>query len=249
MDGRAHSGCGICASRSRPVGAQNGDERTSPPPRRRRARPDFRPLRHHKRQAGCCVRSRQRHVREPLVVVVALAWPRGAWPCWTAGSLNGWRRGVQRQSQRSRATTRGPSFVRRRRAGDMTIGIDDVSAHARDGDWRLLDARAPERYRGEVEPMDPVCRTHSGRRELFFQRNIDERGRRCARRKICAPDLPSTSMASRRAHVVCYCGSGVQACHNPARARARGYIRSEAVSGIVESVGERSFEAGRARSG
>ena len=51
---------------------------------------------------------------------------------------------------------------------DMTIGIDEVSAHARDGDWRLIDARAPERYRGEVEPMDPCCRTHSGRNELLF---------------------------------------------------------------------------------
>jgi rhodanese-related sulfurtransferase len=126
--------------------------------------------------------------------------------------------------------------------GDMTIGIDDVSAHARDGDWRLLDARAPERYRGEVEPMDPVAGHIPGAANHFYQRNIDERGR-CARRKICARDLP-TSMASRpsTSSATADRGSGVP---QPARARARGYIRSEAVSGIVESVGERSFEAGR----
>ena len=96
---------------------------------------------------------------------------------------------------------------------DMTIGIDDVSAHAHDGDWRLLDARAPERYRGEVEPMDPVAGHIPGAASYFFQRNIDERGTLRTPEDLRARFAPYINGIAPE-HIVCYCGSGVQACHN-----------------------------------
>ncbi len=96
---------------------------------------------------------------------------------------------------------------------DMAIGIEDVSAHARDANWRLLDARAPERYRGEVEPMDPVAGHIPGAASYFFQRNIDERGRLRTPEDLRARFGPYIKgIAPER--IVCYCGSGVQACHN-----------------------------------
>lgn len=79
--------------------------------------------------------------------------------------------------------------------------------------WRLLDARAPERFRGDVEPLDAAAGHIPGAINHFFQTNLDTNGR----------FLPAAAL---RAHlltrlgetppdrVVAYCGSGVTACHN-----------------------------------
>jgi len=96
---------------------------------------------------------------------------------------------------------------------DMTIGIDDVLAHARDADWRLLDARAPERFRGEVEPMDPVAGHIPGAASYFFQRNLDEHGTLRTPEDLRAQFAPYIN-GIEPGHIVCYCGSGVQASHN-----------------------------------
>jgi thiosulfate/3-mercaptopyruvate sulfurtransferase len=95
----------------------------------------------------------------------------------------------------------------------MTIGIEEGSAHARDAAWRLLDARAPERYRGEVEPMDPVAGHIPGATSYFFERNIDERGTLRTPEDLRARFAPFVNGIAPE-HIVCYCGSGVQACHN-----------------------------------
>jgi thiosulfate/3-mercaptopyruvate sulfurtransferase len=77
---------------------------------------------------------------------------------------------------------------------------------------RLVDARAPERYRGEVEPLDPVAGHIPGAVNHFFQRNL---ANGCFR----APDQLRAEFHASLGEVagdqvVCYCGSGVTACHN-----------------------------------
>ncbi len=77
----------------------------------------------------------------------------------------------------------------------------------------LIDARTPERYRGEQEPIDPVAGHIPGALNRAFQLNLDSNGlflppeqlRAQFKRLIgtCAPE-----------QVVHYCGSGVTACHN-----------------------------------
>jgi thiosulfate/3-mercaptopyruvate sulfurtransferase len=76
----------------------------------------------------------------------------------------------------------------------------------------LLDARAPERYRGEVEPVDPRAGHVPGARSAFWRDNLDE-GLRflppgALRRRFEALG------AGEGADVVVYCGSGVTACYD-----------------------------------
>ncbi len=77
----------------------------------------------------------------------------------------------------------------------------------------LLDARAPARYRGEQEPIDPVAGHIPGAHNRYCTENLAADGRFKS-----APDLKaefSALLAGRApAEVVHYCGSGVAACHN-----------------------------------
>ena len=75
----------------------------------------------------------------------------------------------------------------------------------------LLDARAPERFRGDVEPLDARAGHIPGARSRFFKDNLDANGRFRP-----ADELRADFAAFGRApeHVVHQCGSGVTACHN-----------------------------------
>ena len=74
----------------------------------------------------------------------------------------------------------------------------------------LLDARAPERFRGEVEPLDPVAGHIPGAVCRFFRNNLGADGR------FKAPAQLQQEFAglAGRGSVVHQCGSGVTACHN-----------------------------------
>ncbi|MDR0781032.1 MAG: sulfurtransferase [Pseudomonadales bacterium] len=75
----------------------------------------------------------------------------------------------------------------------------------------LLDARDPARYRGEMEPIDPVAGHIPGARNLPFNQNLNADGTFRSKAEL---ERQFASVASCVLPVVCYCGSGVTACHN-----------------------------------
>jgi thiosulfate/3-mercaptopyruvate sulfurtransferase len=80
------------------------------------------------------------------------------------------------------------TFVPNERSGD-TIEAEELQRRL--GELVLLDARVPERYRGDVEPIDPVAGHIPGARNAPWNEPL--------------PDVPEGD-------VVAYCGSGVTAC-------------------------------------
>jgi thiosulfate/3-mercaptopyruvate sulfurtransferase len=96
---------------------------------------------------------------------------------------------------------------------EMVANVSQVSAHVTDNEWHLVDARAPERYRGEKEPLDKTPGHIPGAVNHFFQWNLNEHGTfrsADALRESFHPVL-GDAPADR---IVNYCGSGVTACHN-----------------------------------
>ncbi len=94
-----------------------------------------------------------------------------------------------------------------------TLAAADVRRALDDGSLALVDARAPERFRGEVEPLDPVAGHIPGALNRPFASNLAPDGTfkpaDVLRREFAA--LLGTTPLESVAH---YCGSGVSAAHN-----------------------------------
>jgi thiosulfate/3-mercaptopyruvate sulfurtransferase len=100
------------------------------------------------------------------------------------------------------------TFTARAWPAGLIADIDDATGP----DAVVLDARDAERYRGEVEPVDPRAGHIPGARNLPCRTNLDAAGRFLPpaelRRRFEAVG------ATAGVPVVSYCGSGVTACHN-----------------------------------
>jgi thiosulfate/3-mercaptopyruvate sulfurtransferase len=126
------------------------------------------------------------------------------------GGVDRWRaegRPLTSELPEPRPTT----FVPRPAAPIATA--DEILRHLGDNALLVLDARAPERYRGEAEPIDPVAGHIPGARNRPYTDNLTPQG-------IFKPaaTLRSEYLALLGSHspeaVVHQCGSGVTACHN-----------------------------------
>jgi thiosulfate/3-mercaptopyruvate sulfurtransferase len=91
--------------------------------------------------------------------------------------------------------------------------VDTATLLKRLGNIRLIDARAPERFRGEVEPLDKLPGHIPGASNRLFKNNLAADGRfkpaaelRTEFQALLAPHAADA--------VVHQCGSGVTACHN-----------------------------------
>jgi thiosulfate/3-mercaptopyruvate sulfurtransferase len=102
-------------------------------------------------------------------------------------------------------------FVARPRTS-MAVDAAAVLDASADPRARILDARAPERYRGEVEPIDAVAGHVPGARNHPFVLSLGGDGR------FLAPDALREAFVRSLdgvppARTIAMCGSGVTACH------------------------------------
>ena len=97
-----------------------------------------------------------------------------------------------------------------------TATIDRETLVRRLGSLTILDARAPERYRGDVEPVDPVAGHIPTAVSLPITGNLGADGR------FLSPDRLRARFEGVRGNAVVACGSGVNACHHVLAMRVAG---------------------------
>jgi thiosulfate/3-mercaptopyruvate sulfurtransferase len=132
------------------------------------------------------------------------------------------------------ALTAAPTAARTpggfRRRASLARTLDFAALKTQVGSVPLVDARAPDRFRGENETLDPVGGHIPGARNRFFKDNLGADGRfkpsaqlRQEWLAVLGGDAPET--------VVHQCGSGVTACHNLLAMEAAGLIGSQLYPG------------------
>ena len=126
------------------------------------------------------------------------------------GGLDAWvREGRAVTAEVTRAHT--AAFVARPRAA--TVDTDAVRANLGTGALLVVDARAPERYRGDIEPLDPVGGHIPGAVNRPFGRNLGPDGTFKPAAMLRA-EFASLLGGRAPSAVINQCGSGVTACHN-----------------------------------
>ena len=114
-----------------------------------------------------------------------------------------------------------PSGARVRAAGSFRLreslapvaDCDAVRANLDGRERLLIDARAPDRFRGENETLDPVGGHIPGARNRLFRDNLRADGRFKPSAQLRA-EFDRLLAGRPAAAVISQCGSGVTACHN-----------------------------------
>jgi thiosulfate/3-mercaptopyruvate sulfurtransferase len=92
-----------------------------------------------------------------------------------------------------------------------TVDAGQVLENVRSGRRLVVDARSPDRYRGENETIDPVGGHIPRARNRFFKDNLQADGRFKDPAQLKAE---LAAVVDDPANAIMQCGSGVTACHN-----------------------------------
>ncbi len=97
---------------------------------------------------------------------------------------------------------------------EMLASMEEVMALVASGQGgRLIDARDEQRYRGEVEPIDPVAGHIPGARSRPYASNLTEQGTMRPPEEL-ATEFQAVLDDLSPSGAINYCGSGVSACQN-----------------------------------
>ncbi len=126
----------------------------------------------------------------------------GGWPGWVNA-----KQPVTSATPSPRSRSFIPHLVK-----DLTVDAAQLVSGQPAKDLLIIDVRSPERFRGEVEPIDPVAGHIPGAINAPYTSNLDENGY----------FLPPGRLRERYRHLlgdrpisksVFYCGSGVTSAH------------------------------------
>jgi thiosulfate/3-mercaptopyruvate sulfurtransferase len=122
------------------------------------------------------------------------------------GGLQAWTGALRTDAPPARA----PGAIALRPALVDTVDAQALLANLDTQALTVVDARAPDRFRGENETVDPVGGHIPGAVNRFFKDNLQADGRF----KTADTLRGEWAMAGDPARAVMQCGSGVTACHN-----------------------------------
>jgi thiosulfate/3-mercaptopyruvate sulfurtransferase len=133
----------------------------------------------------------------------AVAVLDGGWMAWTS----------EGRPTRSGEETRDPVVFTPAPGLEHPVSVDEIAALLGDRDHVLIDARAPERFEGRVEPIDRVPGHIPGAVNRHYKDNVTAQG------TFESPDALREQFTRVLAghdprQAIVYCGSGVTACHN-----------------------------------
>ena len=94
---------------------------------------------------------------------------------------------------------------------DWTVSVETVRQRQEKTGLVLIDSRSPERFRGEVEPIDPIAGSIPGAVNAFWQQVTTADGYLHSADKLSEYWARIINPGDQ---VIVYCGSGVTACVN-----------------------------------
>lgn len=128
----------------------------------------------------------------------AVAVLNGGWPAWLASGLPVAAGIAVNPAGQFQGTPR-PEWI---------VSADELSQAP-----LVVDSRDEKRYRGEIEPIDPVAGHIPGAVNYFYRQNVDEGGWFRPEQQV-RQQLQAIMQGIPAHEAVFYCGSGVTACHN-----------------------------------
>jgi thiosulfate/3-mercaptopyruvate sulfurtransferase len=127
----------------------------------------------------------------------------GGFPAWTGA----------KQKVTDEITKPNPQTFIPQLQPEMVFTSDDILRYFGDPGHLLIDSRSPERFRGEIEPIDPVAGRIPGAFNYFWGTNLDMKAH-FQLKQVLRGRFESMFGDIPPEQVTFYCGSGVTAAHN-----------------------------------